>query len=130
MHRRAVCALVSAAVLATLAACGGGDGDADGDGGNGAGEGVSVNDPSGRAACERFRAVAADAQAETATRRQIVSRLQRVGDLAADSTDKVIRQFGARVAEEANARALISGAPNTAQDKFANACNERFPLEE
>jgi hypothetical protein len=86
-------------------------------------------DPAGRAACTRFRKLAADAFGETTSENEVVSGLEEVGSLAADSTNPDIRENGARVSEQAKAASMISGQPNEAQDALADACNAAaFPL--
>lgn len=119
---QSVRALVLAASLLGMSACDSGDGTQQPSGSD------ATTDTAGEAACERFRTIAGDAFAETLSSREIASGLQGVGNLAADSTDPAIRRFGVQVGAEANARTLISGAPDQAQDGLADACNSAFPL--
>lgn len=108
-------------LLATsLSACDGDNGDSGG--------GPSGDDSAGRAACTRFRDVSVDAITEVASEAQVVSELQAVGDLAADSTTPEIRDLGVAVGEETNATALIEGEPEPTLDAFADACNAEFPI--
>ena len=85
-------------------------------------------DSAGQRACSRFREVAAGAYGESLSKAEVVAGLREVGNLARDSTTPAIKDDAQAVAAEANAKALIDGEANAAQDALAEACNEAYPI--
>ena len=85
------------------------------------------DDSAGEQACALFRDVASGAFGESMSEPEVVSGLQDVGDIAADSTNPAIRSNAEEVAAEGNAQSMINGTANRAQDALAEACNEAYP---
>jgi hypothetical protein len=85
-------------------------------------------DSAGEQACSRFREVASGAFGESLSESQVVSGLEDVGAIAADSTNPAIKDNAKQVAAEADAGSMISGAANGAQDALAEAFNEAYPV--
>jgi hypothetical protein len=86
------------------------------------------DDSAGQQACDRFREVAAGAYGEALSESEVVAGLHYVGRIAQDSITPAIRDNGQQVAAEANAKAMISGKANPAQDALAEACNDTYPI--
>jgi hypothetical protein len=123
LHKRA---LVTVAVVALLAACGG---STTTDEQPSAEPSTPSTEPdTSQATCTKFREVSAGAFGESLTRSEVEAGLKEVGVLGKTAREPTISRLAVQAGEEADARALITGEADKTLDALADACNEAFPI--